>query len=74
MRVFEVMGLPPLPKPQRRIAEGFAAALAAYRQGRWQEALTAFERVLDRAPDDGPSLLYLRRCRERLSAERRAAG
>ncbi|HET6521706.1 MAG TPA: adenylate/guanylate cyclase domain-containing protein [Geminicoccaceae bacterium] len=71
VRVFELLGLPPLPEPRRRLVEDFAAALAEYRGGRWREALAAFERVLDHAPDDGPSRLYARRCRERL-AERMA--
>jgi adenylate cyclase len=72
VRVFEVMGLPPLPEPERRLVDDFAAALTLYRDERWREALAAFERVVERAPDDGPSRFYLRRCRERLSGERRA--
>ncbi|MGD2019763.1 MAG: adenylate/guanylate cyclase domain-containing protein [Thiohalocapsa sp.] len=44
------------------LREGFAAALSAFHGRRWQEAADAFERVLERFPNDGPSRFYLRLC------------
>jgi adenylate cyclase len=43
-------------------AERFEAALALYRAREWQKALGAFLAVLDLAPEDKPSKIYLERC------------
>ncbi len=43
--------------------EIYQEGIACYRARRWAEAITRFERVLALLPDDGPSALYLRRCR-----------
>jgi adenylate cyclase len=47
----------------------FDAARNLYRQRRWTEALSAFQAILDRWPNDGPSILYLKRCQDYLSEE-----
>jgi adenylate cyclase len=39
---------------------------ALYRQGRWQEAIEAFETLLHKYPDDGPSHTFLKRCHEKI--------
>jgi adenylate cyclase len=43
--------------------EGFAAALALCRERSFAAALEAFEALAARFPDDGPTAVYLERCR-----------
>jgi cytochrome c-type biogenesis protein CcmH/NrfG len=40
----------------------FVAALAAFEQGRWQDAGRRFATVLARDPSNGPVRLYRQRC------------
>jgi adenylate cyclase len=49
----------------------FNDARQLYRQRKWDEAQSAFQRVLDRWTEDGPSILYLKRCQEYLAEEPR---
>jgi adenylate cyclase len=49
--------------------EQFEAARQLYRQRCWNEALRAFQAILDHWPSDGPSIVYLKRCREYLTEE-----
>jgi adenylate cyclase len=66
VRIFEVLG-PASTAPQwRELIEHFHAGLAAYRARDWDGAIAALERAIYVRPDDGPSNLYLRRCREHL--------
>jgi adenylate cyclase len=46
------------------LLEDFAAALALYRARRFDEALDAFAAIVERHPTDGPSAVYLERCRQ----------
>ena len=39
--------------------------LELYRRAAWEEAISAFEDVLKRCPDDGPSIVFIERCEER---------
>jgi adenylate cyclase len=48
------------------LLEDFAAALALYRDRRFGEALDAFAAITERYPEDGPSAVYVERCREYL--------
>ena len=43
--------------------DAYGRGLAAYRAGNWREAMTAFEAALRTGPGDGPSTMYLERCR-----------
>jgi adenylate cyclase len=45
-----------------QLGERFAAALEAFRQGRWHDASRAFSALLATYPDDGPSGYYLSLC------------
>ena len=47
----------------------FNEARKLYRQRRWPEAQSAFQAVLDRWSNDGPSILYMKRCQEYLADE-----
>ena len=41
----------------------YREGLAHYRGRRFEEAITSFEAALKEKPDDGPSLMYIERCR-----------
>jgi adenylate cyclase len=47
--------------------DAFAAALGLYKEGRFAEALEAFEALAREYPEDGPTTLYVDRCREYLA-------
>lgn len=47
----------------------FQEARKLYRQRNWTEARRAFQAILDRWPNDGPSIVYLKRCQEYLTEE-----
>jgi adenylate cyclase len=73
--IYELVGkladLQPDPKfteLQQRLRE-FAAARELYRRRDWQQAQHAFQEILDRTPDDGPSRMYWKRCQEYLFDE-----
>jgi adenylate cyclase len=65
-RIFEVLGPADTAARWAELIEHFAAGLAAYRARDWAGAIAAFERAAHVRPNDGPSDLYLRRCREYL--------
>lgn len=48
---------------RRQLCEQFAVAMDCYRAHRWDEALERFQRGLDLVPDDGPSRVFVERCR-----------
>ena len=50
-------------------AHVFNEARKLYRQRRWPEAQSAFQTILDRWSNDGPSILYMKRCQEYLADE-----
>jgi adenylate cyclase len=41
----------------------FAEGLKLYRNRQWQQAIEAFDQLLSMRPEDGPSNLYVQRCR-----------
>jgi len=41
-------------------------SVALYRQGKWPEAIEAFEALLHKYPDDGPGHTFLKRCHEKV--------
>jgi len=49
--------------------EHFERARALYSQRQWQAAQKAFQTILDKWPDDGPSRAYWKRCQEYLFDE-----
>ena len=53
---------------QQRFAR-FAEARLLYHQCQWAPAQQAFQSILDRWPDDGPSRMYWKRCQEYLFDE-----
>jgi adenylate cyclase len=53
---------------QQRL-QNFAAARQHYRKREWDQAQHAFQDILTRTPDDGPSRMYWKRCQEYLFDE-----
>ncbi len=47
----------------------FEEARKLYRERNWADARQAFRAILDRWPNDGPSLVYFKRCQEYLAEE-----
>lgn len=65
VRVFEVLGeRGQVSADVIARTEAFAAALAAYRARDFAGARAAFEAILVKSPDDGPSKTYVDRCRQ----------
>jgi adenylate cyclase len=62
-RIFEVLGRAPLASERAAMVGAFEAGLLAYRAQRWEEAIQSFQQVLDAAPGDPPSQLYIERCK-----------
>lgn len=66
--VYELIGsktdqqLPLLRNPETLIH--YEKGITMYFEQRWGEAISTFEQALEIDPDDGPSQLYLNRCRE----------
>jgi adenylate cyclase len=65
VRVYELLARAGarLPPGLESAVAQYAAALEAYRQQRWDEALALFEQALAIRPDDGPSRTMAHRCR-----------
>jgi adenylate cyclase len=64
--IYELMavrGAAPVDAEMAALVEGFAAALALCRERSFAAALEAFEALAARFPDDGPTAVYLERCR-----------
>jgi class 3 adenylate cyclase len=60
--VYEIMGRGgALTTAQNELRSRYAAALAAYRARRWEDARRGFAMALEAVPDDGPSLVLLKR-------------
>jgi class 3 adenylate cyclase len=60
--VFEIMGRKgELTPAQVELRTHYAEGLAAYRAQHWDEARRAFAAALESVPDDGPSMLFIKR-------------
>jgi adenylate cyclase len=69
LTVYEVLSRArQLDPTQARMLETYQRGLELYRSRAWKNAADVFREVLARAPGDGPSALYLRRCEELLDA------
>jgi class 3 adenylate cyclase len=62
VQVFELLGTREIDDGERWFREGFSEALDAYRSRCWEEAFRRFTTLASRAPDDGPTRLYVERC------------
>ena len=74
VRVFELLARKGILTPQAaQLRDEFEAALACYREQKWDEAERGFERCLGMQADDGPSKVFLDRI-QRLRAQPPGAG
>lgn len=65
VRLYELLGYAEeASAPLREALELFSRGLAAFEKREWPEALNRFETVLRIYPDDGPSLLFIKRCKQ----------
>lgn len=53
-----------LPQRKRKVLEAYNRGLELYKSRRWDEAIEAFSEALSYDPSDGPSRVYLERCRQ----------
>ena len=65
VRVYEVISRKEDLDPETGLLiEKYNAALSLYRAGRWHDAVEGFEAVLRLDEQDGPSNMYIQRCRQ----------
>ena len=65
VRIYEILETKAdAPPAMHELTALFHNALGLFEFGRWKDAENAFSHVLKVAPNDGPSLLYLKRCRQ----------
>ncbi|KPJ51024.1 MAG: hypothetical protein AMJ41_00490 [candidate division Zixibacteria bacterium DG_27] len=53
-----------VPSPQKKeLISGFSEGTYLYRGRQWGPALSAFESILEKFPDDGPTKTFVERCK-----------
>jgi adenylate cyclase len=62
--IYEMVDFHSLGAPGAELSRSFNRALAYYRKGDFKTAMAEFERLGEKFPGDGPSMLYRLRCRE----------
>ena len=63
VRIYELLGTSAEAARWNALVSRFEQALAMFRDQRWDDAAAAFRALLEDFPGDGPSKLYLERCR-----------
>ncbi|GEM_PF-3074451 len=70
VRIFEVLGEPGFlaSNPEKaRCVEAFSEGLTLYREMKFSDALGRFEAALEVCPDDGPTTVFIGRCRDSIA-------
>ncbi|MBI3399725.1 MAG: adenylate/guanylate cyclase domain-containing protein [Deltaproteobacteria bacterium] len=62
--IYELMGVRGASSSLEETADAFHKGVRYYRERKWGEAVKAFNAVIELKPDDGPSLLFIQRCRQ----------
>ena len=63
VRIYELLGKKGLmDNPVLTILPLYNEGLRLYKESKWKEAITYFKKVLEKYPEDGPSLTLLKRC------------
>lgn len=65
VRIFELLDFALKRGDHEERIQLWMQGLELYRHAAWEEAIPAFEEVLKRYPDDGPSILFIERCEEK---------
>ncbi len=63
IRIYELITTTLLSEQDEAVIKIFAMGLEAYRDQRWDEAISFFNKILELRPEDGPSLLFIQRCK-----------
>ena len=64
VKVYEILGRKGQVDPKKMEIVGlYDAAMEFYRQRQWPEAIAGFQKALDVDPEDGPSGVFIERCR-----------
>ena len=69
VKIYELLGDEASAPEIVEMAEEFRKARVAYTDRNWREALHAFEKFLERWPDDAPAKVFLARSKEHLADE-----
>ena len=64
VRIYELLGSIEAYDHYRDLIERFTRGLEEYRSGQWQSAIDAFGELRRDYPEDGPSAVFLERCRD----------
>jgi adenylate cyclase len=67
LTIYEILTPDLVANNGQELVELFGAAREAYKRHDWLAAISAFESVLSRWPDDGPARIFLARCVEYLA-------
>jgi adenylate cyclase len=68
VKIYELLGEKKDENRWGDLLVAFHTGLSLYREGRWDEAIASFQKVLTAWPEDGPSRVYIERC-EKLKTE-----
>jgi adenylate cyclase len=68
VRIFQLLGRGEHAARWAELVDAFAKGVDAYRTRRWQDALAIFEAIVEKRPDDGPSHMFIERCRALLAS------
>ena len=63
VKIFELLGERKDETRFKPLIDSFSKALTLYRESKWDEAITAFQHVLQIRPGDYPSTMYIERCK-----------
>jgi len=63
VRIYELLGCGISSPQKKELISEFSEATYLYRSREWGPALSAFESVLEKFPDDGPTKTFVERCR-----------
>jgi adenylate cyclase len=63
VKIYELLGEKKDEPNCKDMIDYFAQGLALYREGKWDEAISAFQKVLDVRPLDRVSTMYMERCK-----------
>jgi hypothetical protein len=66
VKIFELLGPTAALETHRDHVERFHQGLEKYRSGQWESALETFEKLTIDYPQDAPSHIFAKRCRDLL--------
>jgi adenylate cyclase len=63
VRIFELLGEKKDEPDYQNLIKAFSTGLTLYRQGKWDDAILAFQSTLEIKHDDFVSTMYMERCK-----------